>query len=179
MGMLTLLQYNSYLILFSYTTSMMCVNFSHTPGKLICLFTNHSSTTYQGDSSTCGTKCIVLREVFPNFWQNVFCVCSLLCMASTLLLSHADTRSWSSSTLKLEPHFPYVKEAFSTWGRESEIDIGVFWEVPKSCESISISPFMIPVQYVTSLHDYMSLRDFIKLEKKKNVNFPAHRIFPN
>jgi len=67
MGMLTLLQYNLYLILFGYTTLMTCVNFSHAPTKLICLFINRSPTTYQGDSSTCGTRCIVLREVFPNF----------------------------------------------------------------------------------------------------------------
>ena len=101
-------------------------------------------------------------------------------MASTLVLSHANTRSWSSSTLKLEPYFPFVEEAFSTWGRggESKTNKGVFWDVPKSCESISISPFMIPVKYGRSLHNYLSLRDCIKLEKK-NVNFPAHRKFSN
>ena len=45
----------------------MCINFSHVPRKLICLFTNRSPTTYQGDNSTCGIRCIVLCEVFPNF----------------------------------------------------------------------------------------------------------------
>ena len=93
-------------------------------------------------------------------------------MASTLVLSHAYIRSWSSSTLKLEPHFSFVEETFSNWGGESKTDIGVFWDVFKSCESISISPFMIPVQYVTSLHDYMSLRDSIKLEEEKKCKLP-------
>ena len=106
-----------------------------------------------------------------TFWRNVFSVCSLLFMASTLVLSYADTRSWSSSTLKLEPRFPYVEEAFSTWGwgrgGESKTDIGVFWNVPKSCESISISPFMILVKYGRSLRNFVSLRDSIKLGKKK------------
>ena len=67
MGMLTLLQYNLYLILFGYTTLITCVNFSHAPTKLICLLVNHFPTSSQGDSSTCGTRCIVLCEVFPNF----------------------------------------------------------------------------------------------------------------
>ena len=62
-------------------------------------------------------------------------------MASTLVLSHAYIRSWSSSTLKLDPRFPFVEEAFSTWGGggggESETDIEVFWDVSKSCKSIS------------------------------------------
>ena len=65
--MLTLLQYNLYLILFGYTTLIKCVNFSCAPTKLICLFINRSLTTYQGDSSMCGTGCIVPCEVFPNF----------------------------------------------------------------------------------------------------------------
>ena len=68
MDILTLLQYNLYLIFFGYTTLMKCVNLSHIPSKLICLFTNRSPTTYQGYNSTCGTGCIVLREVFPNFF---------------------------------------------------------------------------------------------------------------
>ena len=67
MDMLTLLQYNLYLILFGYSTMIICVNFSHTPIELICLFINRSPTTYQGDNSTCGIGCIVLRKVFPNF----------------------------------------------------------------------------------------------------------------
>ena len=50
-------------------------------------------------------------------------------MVSTLVLSHADTRSLSSSILKLEPRFPFVEEAFSTegggGGGESETDTGV------------------------------------------------------
>ena len=91
-------------------------------------------------------------------------------MASTLVLSHAATRSLSSSTLKLEPRFPFVEEAFSTWGGggggELETDTGVFWDVPINCESISISPFMIPVIYVRSLRNSVSLRDSIKLENK-------------
>ena len=51
-------------------------------------------------------------------------------MVSTLVLSHAATRSLSSSILKLEPHFPFVEEAFSTGGGsgggESETDTRVF-----------------------------------------------------
>ena len=54
---------------------MKCVNLSHTSGKLICLFTNHSPTTYQGYNSTCGTGCIVLREVFLNFFtKGILCL---------------------------------------------------------------------------------------------------------
>ena len=66
-----------------------------------------------------------------TFWRDGFYVCSLLFMASTLVLSHVDTRSLSSSTLKLEPRFPFVEEALSTWGGggggggESETDTGV------------------------------------------------------
>ena len=37
-------------------------------------------------------------------------------MVSTLVLSHAATKSLSSSTVKLEPRFPFVEEAFSTYG---------------------------------------------------------------
>ena len=55
-------------------------------------------------------------------------------MVSTLVLSHAATRSLSSSILKLEPRFPFVEEAFSTGGGggggESETDTRVFWDVP-------------------------------------------------
>ena len=80
-----------------------------------------------------------------NFWRNVLCVCSLLRMASTLVLSHTDTMTWPSSTLKLVPRFPFVEKTFSSWGGESETDIGLFWDVPKSYESIIISPVMIPV----------------------------------
>ena len=53
-------------------------------------------------------------------------------MASTLVLSHAATRSLSSSILKLEPRFLFVEEAFSTGGGggggggESETNTGVF-----------------------------------------------------
>ena len=70
----------------------------------------------------------------------------------------------------------FVEEAFSTWGGggggESESDTGVFWDVPKSCESISISPFMILVKYVRSLYDS------IKLEKKK-CKLPCTQKFTN
>ena len=65
-------------------------------------------------------------------------------MALTLVLSHAASRSLSSSTLKLEPCFPFVEEAFSTWGEggggESETDTGVFWDVPINCVN-----FYIPI----------------------------------
>ena len=65
-----------------------------------------------------------------TFLRNVFWVCSLLFMVSTLVLSHADTRSLSSSILKLEPRFPFVEEAFSTGGGsgggESETNTRVF-----------------------------------------------------
>ena len=67
MGMLTLLQYNLYLILFGYTTLMTCVNFSHESTKPIYLIVNRCPTTYQGDSSISGIVCIVLHEVFSNF----------------------------------------------------------------------------------------------------------------
>ena len=73
-------------------------------------------------------------------------------MTLTLVLSHADTRSWSSSTLKLQPRFAFLEKAFSTWGGESENDIGLFWDIPKSDESISISSFMIPVGVDLPLH---------------------------
>ena len=46
---------------------MNCVNFSHVPTKPICLLVNGCPTTYKGNSSTCGTRGIVLHEVFPNF----------------------------------------------------------------------------------------------------------------
>ena len=91
-------------------------------------------------------------------------------MASTLVLSHAATRSLSSSILKLEPRFPFVEEAFSTGGGsgggESETNTGVFWDIPINYKSISISPFMIPVIYVRSLRNSMFLHDSIKLENK-------------
>ena len=67
MGMLTLLQYNLYIILFGYTTLMTCVNFNHASTKLSCFLVNHCPTTYQRDSSMCDIGCIVLREVFPSF----------------------------------------------------------------------------------------------------------------
>ena len=44
--------------------------------------------------------------------------------------SHAATKSLSSSTVKLEPRFPFVEEAFSTYGGggdgELETNTGVF-----------------------------------------------------
>ena len=50
-------------------------------------------------------------------------------MASTLVLSHVATKSLSSSTVKLEPRFPFVEEVFSTCSSgdgESETNTGVF-----------------------------------------------------
>ena len=46
---------------------MTCVNFRHAPTKLICLLINRCPMIYEGDSSTFGTECIVLHEVFLNF----------------------------------------------------------------------------------------------------------------
>ena len=87
-------------------------------------------------------KALCLQKYCQIFSQNVSCFCSLLCTTSTLVLSHANTRRLSSSTLKLLPYFVFLGMTIWTLGGELETYIGLFWDISTEFESTSISPWM-------------------------------------
>ena len=79
------------------------------------------------------SKILCLQKYCQTFARNVSCFCSLPCIASTLVLSHAQRRRLPSSTLKLRPHFVVLEVTISISNEESWIGVGVFWDTSKNC----------------------------------------------